>query len=96
MYAVKHEGLRFLRSWCLSPEIVFTLPILDRRELPMAKVADDRYKNLGVDRRCFAWREEACCLFMHTRGEGLRETIYKDSIQFMEGDLIFYEFYELI
>jgi hypothetical protein len=66
LYAVKHEVLRLLCSWCLSPEIVSTLLILDGRELPIAKVAN-KYNNLGIDRRCFAWRER--------RGVGLRETM---------------------
>jgi hypothetical protein len=42
----------------LSPEIVSTLLILDGRELPIAKVAN-KYNNLGIDRRCFAWKEDA-------------------------------------
>lgn len=95
LYAVKHEVLRLLCSWCLSPEIVSALLILDGRELPIAKVAN-KYNNLGIGRRCFAWKEDALL------GERERETWCgfkrdnEDSIQFIKGDLIFYECQELI
>jgi hypothetical protein len=58
----------------LSPEIVSTLLILDGRELPIAKVAN-KYNNLGIDRRCFAWKEDALLGERERRGVGLRETM---------------------